>query len=116
MKKHRLLTTPLAQVYPMYVAKLERKGRVQAELDEVLRWLTGYSQSELEAHLDKGTDFESFFLQAPSPHPDRSKIRGVVCGVRVEEVEEPVMREIRRLDKVVDDLAKGRPMERALPM
>ncbi len=98
----------------MYVAKAERKGRTKGEVDTVICWLTGYGSRELERQLAKGTDFESFFKQAPRPNPARKLIRGVVCGVRVEEVEDPVMREIRYLDKLVDELAKGRAMEKIL--
>ena len=112
--KHRIFTTSVASVYPFYVAKAERKGRTKAEVDEVIRWLTGYSQRELEAQLKRGTDFETFFQKAPRMNPARSLIRGVVCGVRVEEVEDPLMREIRYLDKLVDELAKGKAMEKVL--
>lgn len=114
MTKHRIYTTSVASVYPHYVAKAERKGRTRSEVDEIIRWLTGYRQDELEAHLERRTDFEAFFAEAPRPNPARSLIKGVVCGVRVEEVEEPTMREIRYLDKLVDELAKGRPMEKVL--
>jgi hypothetical protein len=96
------------------VAKAEKKGRTKAEVDEIIRWLTGYSQEELEAHLEKKTDFETFFAEAPQPNPSRSLIKGVICGVRVEEIEEPVMREIRYLDKLIDELAKGKAMEKIL--
>ena len=98
----------------MYVAKAERKGRTKGEVDTVICWLTGYGPRELERQLAKGTDFESFLRQAPRPNPARKLITGVVCGVRVEEVEDPVMREIRYLDKLVDELAKGRAMEKIL--
>ena len=96
--KHRIYTTSFASVYPLYVTKLERKGRTKDELDEVIRWLTGYSQQELDAILADETDFETFFAQAPQLNPSRSLIKGVICGVRVEEIEEPTMREIRYLD------------------
>jgi hypothetical protein len=112
--KHRIYTTPFASVYPLYVAKAERKGRKKSEVDAILRWLTGYTQEGLEKQIERQRDFESFFAEAPAMNPARSLIKGVVCGVRVEEVEEPTMREIRYLDKLVDELAKGRPMEKIL--
>jgi len=112
--KHRIYTTSVASVYPLYVNKAERKGRTQAEVDEIVRWLTGYSQKKLEAQLQKRTDFETFFAEAPRMNPSRSLIKGVVCGVRVEDVEEPTMREIRYLDKLIDELAKGKTMEKIL--
>ena len=104
----------VASVYPHYVAKAEKKGRTKSEVDEIIRWLTGYSQDELEAHLEKGTDFETFFAQAPQLNPARRLIKGVICGVRVEEIQEPLMQEIRYLDKLIDELAKGKPMEKIL--
>lgn len=103
-----------ASVYPLYVAKAEKKGRTKAEVDEVIRWLTGYSQKQLDAQIRKRTDFERFFAQAPRPNPSRSLIQGVVCGVRVEDVEDPLMREVRYMDKLIDELAKGRTMEKIL--
>jgi hypothetical protein len=112
--KHRIYTTSVASVYPHYVAKAERKGRTKAEVDEIIRWLTGYSQAELETHLETRTDFETFLAAAPRPNPARAAIRGVICGVRVEDVEEPTMREIRYLDKLIDELAKGKAMEKIL--
>lgn len=112
--KHRIYTTSVASVYPHYVAKAERKGRTKSEVDEIIRWLTGYSQEELEAQLEQRTDFETFFANAPRLNPSRALIKGVVCGVRVEEIEEPTMREIRYLDKLIDELAKGKPMEKIL--
>ncbi|MBL9137449.1 MAG: DUF2200 domain-containing protein [Verrucomicrobiales bacterium] len=112
--KHRIYTTSFASVYPLYVAKAERKGRTKAEVDAVILWLTGYSQKELERQMKMEKDFETFFKEAPKPNPLRSMIKGVVCGVRVEEVEEPTMREIRYLDKLVDELAKGKAMEKVL--
>ena len=112
--KHRIYTTPFASVYPLYVAKAERKGRTKAEVDRVIGWLTGYSQEQLEAQLKQGTDFETFFQEAPGLNPSRKLIKGVVCGVRVEDVEEPTMREIRYLDKLIDELAKGKAMEKVL--
>ena len=111
---HRIYTTSVASVYPHYVAKAERKGRTKAEVDEIIRWLTGYSKEELEAQLERQTDFESFFAQAPQLNPSRALIRGVVCGVRIEDIEEPTMREIRYLDKLIDELAKGKAMEKIL--
>jgi hypothetical protein len=113
MTKHRIYTTSVASVYVHYVAKAERKGRTRAEVDEIIRWLTGFSQEELEARLADKTDFETFFVQARL-NPARTLITGTVCGVRVEEVEEPLMREIRYLDKLIDELAKGRAMEKVL--
>ncbi|HVT73946.1 MAG TPA: DUF2200 domain-containing protein [Lacunisphaera sp.] len=112
--KHRICTTPVANVYPYYVAKAERKGRTKAEVDAILCWLTGYTPRGLAAELKKGTDFETFFAQAPKPNPARKLITGVVCGVRVEDIKEPTMREIRRLDKLVDELAQGKAMEKIL--
>ena len=114
MAKHRIYTTSFASVYPLYVAKVEKKGRTKAEVDEVVLWLTGYSRKELDAQLEKGTDFETFFAQAPRMNPSRALIEGVVCGVRVEDIEEPTMREIRYLDKLIDELAKGKAMEKIL--
>jgi hypothetical protein len=103
-----------ASVYPHYVAKAEKKGRTKAEVDEIIRWLTGYSQAELEQLLERRTDFETFFADAPQMNPARRMIKGVVCGIRVEEIEEPTMQEIRYLDKLVDELAKGKAMEKIL--
>ena len=114
MTKHRIYTTSFASVYPLYVAKAERKGRTRAEVDEVIRWLTGYSQKELEGQVKKGTDFETFFAQAPKPNPARSLIKGVVCGVRVEDIQKPLMREIRYLDKLINELAQGKAMDKIL--
>ncbi|AGA56614.1 MAG: DUF2200 domain-containing protein [Thermobacillus sp.] len=114
MAKHRIYTMSVASVYPHYVAKAEKKGRTKAEVDEIIRWLTGYSQEELEAHLEKRTDFETFFAEAPLLNPARALIKGVVCGVRVETIEDPLMREIRCLDKLIDELAKGKAMEKIL--
>jgi hypothetical protein len=114
MTKHRIYTTSVASVYPHYVAKAEKKGRTRAEVDEIIRWLTGYSQEELEAQLEKQIDFETFFEQAPQLNPARALIKGVVCGVRLEDIEEPTMREIRYLDKLIDELAKGKAMGKIL--
>lgn len=112
--KHRILTTSFSSVYPLYVAKAERKGRKKSEVDAVICWLTGYDQPQLEALLKEEKDFETFFKEAPALNPSRTLIRGVVCGVRVEEVQEPTMREIRYLDKLVDELAKGKAMDKIL--
>lgn len=114
MTKHRIYTTSFASVYPYYVAKAEKKGRKKAEVDEIIRWLTGYSQEELAKQLKKETDFETFFAEAPGLNPSRSLIKGVVCGIRVEDIQEPLMREIRYLDKLVDELAKGKAMDKIL--
>ena len=114
MAKHRIYTTSFVSVYPLYVAKAERKGRTRAEVDQVISWLTGYSQKELKIQLEKRTHFETFFAEAPKLNPLRALIKGVVCGVRVEDIKEPVMREIRYLDKLIDELAKGKPMDKIL--
>ncbi len=114
MAKHRIYTTSVASVYPHYVAKAEKKGRTKAEVDAVMCWLTGYGLEEFEAQLEKQVDFETFFAEAPQPNPARALIKGVICGVRVEDIEEPTMREIRYLDKLVDELARGKTMERIL--
>lgn len=112
MTKHRIYTTSFASVYPLYVAKAENKGRTRAEVDQIISWLTGYSRNELQAQLEKQTDFETFFAQAPELNPSRASIKGVVCGVRVEDIEEPIMREIRYLDKLIDELARGKAMDK----
>jgi hypothetical protein len=114
MAKHRIYTTSFASVYPLYVAKAEKKGRTKAEVDQIISWLTGYGQNELKTELEKKTDFETFFAKAPKINPSRALIKGVVCGVRVENIEEPMMREIRYLDKLVDELAKGKTMDKIL--
>jgi hypothetical protein len=114
MKKHRIFTTSFASVYPHYLAKAEKKGRSKAEVDTIIRWLTGYSQEELDTQLEKHTDFETFFAEAPQMNPSRMFIKGVICGVRVEEIEEPIMQEIRYLDKMIDELARGKAMEKIL--
>ena len=114
MPGHRIYAMSVASVYPLYIAKAEKKGRTKAEVDEIIRWLTGYTQRGLDAQLAKKTNFETFFSKAPKPNPSRALITGKVCGVRVEEVEEPTMREIRYLDKLIDELAKGRPMAKIL--
>lgn len=113
-KKHRIYSMSVAGVYPFYVAKAEKKGRTKAEVDQVILWLTGYSQEDLNNLLKKQTNFETFLKEAPQLNPLRSLIKGVVCGVRVEDIEDPVMQGIRYLDKLVDELAKGRPMEKVL--
>jgi hypothetical protein len=112
--KHRIYTTSVASVYPHYVTKAEKKGRTKSDVDTIIRWLTGYSHAELKAHLDKRTDFETFFADAPQLNPSRASIKGVICGVRVEDIEDPLMREIRYLDKLIDELAKGKAMEKIL--
>lgn len=114
MTQHRIFKTPFGSVYPLYVAKAERKGRTQAEVNQVLRWLTGYSDEDLANSTVMEKDFETFFREAPTMNPARQAIRGVVCGVRVEEVEDPLMREIRYLDKLIDELAKGKALEKIL--
>ena len=114
MTKHRICSASVASVYPFYIAKAEKKGRTKEEVDEIIRWLTGHSQESLDEQLEKGTTFEDFFDQAPAMNPSRALITGLVCGVRVEAVEEPTMREIRYLDKLVDELAKGRKMDKIL--
>jgi hypothetical protein len=112
MTKHNIYTMSVASVYSLYVMKAEKKGRTKTEVDEIIRWLTGYSQEELEAQLEKQTDFETFFVEAPKLNPSRTLIKGVVCGVRVEDIEEPTMQEIRYLDKLIDELAKGKAMDK----
>ncbi|TYS10658.1 DUF2200 domain-containing protein [Bacillus subtilis] len=114
MTKHKIYTMSVAKVYPYYITKAEKKGRTKSEVDEITRWLTGYSQEELEGQLEKQTDFETFFAKAPQLNPSRALIKGVVCGVRVEDIEESTMREIRYLDKLIDELAKGKSMEKIL--
>lgn len=114
MNIQKVYAMPFAKVYPMYIAKAERKGRTKAEVDAIILWMTGYSQEELEAQIEKQTNYEDFFAQAPNLNPARSQIKGVICGVRVEEIQEPTMREIRYLDKLVDELAKGKTMVKIL--
>jgi len=114
MAGHRIFSTAFAKVYPMYVQKAQRKGRTKDEVDQVIRWLTGYDQAGLQAQIDRQVDFEAFFAEAPSLNPGRALIKGVVCGVRVEDIEDPLMRELRYLDKLVDELAKGKAMEKIL--
>jgi hypothetical protein len=113
-KNHRIYAISVASVYPHYIAKAEKKGRTKAEVDEIIRWLTGHSEKTLDSELAKKTSFEDFFAQAPKMNPSRSLITGVVCGVRVQDIQEPTMREIRYLDKLVDELAKGKPMAKIL--
>ncbi len=108
----RVYKMPVASVYPHYLTKAEKKGRTKDEVDEIIRWLTGYSQTQLEAALAEETNFENFFAGAPQLHPNRTQIKGVICGVRIENIEDPLMRELRYLDKLIDELAKGRPMEK----
>ncbi len=114
MTKHKIYTMSFSRIYPLYISKAEKKGRTKSEVDEIILWLTGYSQDELEVQLEKQTDFETFFRDAPHLNPSRVLIKGVVCGVRVEDIEEPVMQEIRYLDKLIDELAKGKAMETIL--
>jgi hypothetical protein len=114
MENHRIYTTPVAAVYPMYVAKAERKGRTKAEVDQIMCWLTGYSRTELDAEIAKQTDFETFFANAPGLNPSRTLITGVICGIRVEDMEQSIMKEIRYLDKLIDELARGKAMEKIL--
>lgn len=114
MAKDSIYTMSFARIYPLYIAKAEKKGRTKAEVDEIIRWLTGYSQAELGAQLQRQTDFETFIAEAPKLHPSRHLITGMICGVRVEEIKEPTMQEIRYLDKLIDELAKGKAMEKIL--
>jgi hypothetical protein len=114
MTKHRIYSMSVASVYPHYIAKAEKKGRTKAEVDEIVRWLTGYTQQGLNAQLEKKASFEDFVADAPRLNPSRSLITGVICGVRVENIEEPTMQEIRYLDKLIDELAKGKAMEKIL--
>lgn len=114
MKNNRIYKMKFSSVYPLYIQKAEKKGRTKEEVDEIIRWLTGYSQEELEAQLEKESDFEKFFNEAPQLNANRKLIKGVICGVRVEEIEDPLMQEIRYLDKLIDELAKGKAMEKIL--
>jgi hypothetical protein len=111
---HRIFTTKFAKVYPLYIQKAERKNRTKDEVDRIICWLTGYSQSELEKQIEQESDFETFFARAPAMHPDTLHIKGAVCGVRVEDIEDPLMRKIRCLDKLIDELAKGKALEKVL--
>lgn len=110
----RLFATAFSTVYPLYIKKVERKGRAKEEVDRVTCWLTGYDVQGLQAQIDKGVDFEAFFAEAPQINPNSHKITGLICGIRVEEIEDPLMQQIRWLDKLVDELAKGKPMEKVL--
>lgn len=114
MTKYKIYTMSFSRVYPLYISKVYRKGRTKSEVDEIIRWLTGYSQEGLEVQLEKQTDFETFFAEAPKLNPSRVLIKGLVCGVRVEDIEEPTMQEIRYLDKLIDELAKGKTMDKIL--
>ena len=114
MAGHRIFKVSFASVYPHYVAKAEKKDRTKDEVDEIIRWLTGYDQVGLEKQIGDGTDFEHFFAEAPELNPSRELITGSICGVRIEEIEDPLMKEIRYLDKLVDELAKGKPIEKIL--
>jgi hypothetical protein len=114
MPRNRIFAMRFADVYPLYVQKAERKNRTKEEVDQVICWLTGYDQAGLERQIDQGSDFETFFAQAPAINPNSSLIKGVVCGVRVEEIEDPLMQKIRYLDKLIDELAKGKAMEKIL--
>jgi hypothetical protein len=114
MNSHKIYQMSFSKVYPLYIAKAERKGRTKAEVDQIICWLTGYQQSELNKQLELETNFESFFTQAPKMNPLRSQIKGIICGVRIEEIKEPLMREIRYLDKLIDELAKGKALEKIL--
>jgi len=116
MAQHRIFTMAFSKVYPLYLQKAERKNRTKDEVDHIIRWLTGYDQAGLEKQIGNHVDFESFFAQAPALHPDSSRIKGVVCGVRVEEVQDPLMRKIRYLDKLIDELAKGKALEKILQL
>lgn len=113
--EHRIFGTSVAKVYPLYVAKAEKKGRTKSEVDEIIRWLTGYSQQQLDERLARQTTFEAFFRDAPGMNPLRTSIRGLICGIRVETIQDPIMREIRYLDKLVDELAKGKALDKLLP-
>ncbi len=113
-KNHRIYTMSFASVYPLYIRKVEKKGRTKKEVDEIITWLTGYNQKQFDAQLKKQTDFETFFADAPKMNPLRALIKGVICGIRVEEIQESTMREIRYLDKLIDELAKGKTMEKIL--
>ena len=114
MTKPKIYTMSIGKVYPLYVKKAEKKGRTKEEVDQIIRWLTGYGQDQLEAHLANETDLETFFQEAPQLNPSRKLITGVICGVRVETIEDPIMQEIRYLDKLIDELAKGKPLEKIL--
>ncbi len=114
MDNERVYKMAFARVYPLYIAKVEKKGRTKKEVDEIIHWLTGYTAKGLESQIKKETTFEAFFAKAPKMNPNRSLVKGVICGVRIEEITDPLMREIRYLDKLIDELANGRPMEKIL--
>jgi hypothetical protein len=114
MNTHRIYSMSFSRVYPLYIQKVEKKGRTKAEVNEIIRWLTGYDQQELDTHIENDTVFETFFAGAPQLNPSRKLITGLICGIRVEEIEEPLMQEIRYLDKLIDELAKGKAMEKIL--
>ncbi len=114
MEKHRIYTMSFARVYPLYIEKAKKKGRTKEEVDKIIHWLTGYTPKKLDSVLKKQTDFETFFAKAPKLNPSRKLITGVVCGIRVEDIKEPLMQEIRYLDKLIDELAKGKPLEKIL--
>jgi hypothetical protein len=114
MPKHRIFATTFASVYPLYIQKAERKNRTKEEIDQIICWLTGYSQAGLQRQIEQENDFETFFAQAPAMHPNSSLIKGVVCGIRVEEIADPLMQKIRYLDKLIDELAKGKAMNKIL--
>lgn len=113
-EKHRIFTTPVAKVYPFYIQKAEKKGRTKAEVDKIIGWLTGYTPKQLEKALQQQTDFETFFQQAPKLNPARKQITGLICGIRVEDIEDPLMQELRYLDKLIDEVAKGKALEKIL--
>lgn len=113
-RSSRIYKLTLAGVYPFYIEKAEKKGRTKPEVDEIIRWLTGYTQSQIESHIEKQTNFEDFFAQAPQMNPARALVKGIICGVRVEDIEDPTIQSTRYLDKLIDELAKGRPMEKIL--
>jgi hypothetical protein len=114
MPEHKVFSMPFAKIYPLYVAKATRKGRTQEDVDRVICWLTGYDRAELQQQVKQETDLKTFFAQAPAMNPNRDLVKGVICGIRVEEVEDPLMKKIRQLDKLVDELAKGKAMEKVL--
>jgi hypothetical protein len=114
MPKHPIFATAFAKVYPLYIQKAERKNRTKEEVDQIICWLTGYDQAGLQRQIEQGNDFKTFFAQAPAMHPNSSLIKGVVCGVRVEEIADPLMKKIRYLDKLIDELAKGKKIEKIL--
>ena len=114
MPHHRIFGTKFSGVYPLYIQKAERKNRTKEEVDQIICWLTGYSQAELQRQIERGSDCQTFFAEAPSINPNASLIKGAVCGVRVEEIEDPLMQKIRYLDKLIDELAKGKPLDKIL--